>query len=139
MDGCDGGWRVDGCGGGRVKGTWMAVWRKGRGWVAAVEGRWRVGGCGGGWMVDGCGGGWIGSWRGVGDCGEGWWLWCRKGGRGRGRVVVVEGGGCGGRWVEGGWLGGGWMDVMECGCGGEWVAVDGRPWWKVGGREGGWG
>ena len=61
------------------------------------------------------------------------------------RVVVVEGGGCGGRWVAG-WrvdgYGGGWVTVVEGewmlwknvgGCGGQWL------WLKEGGCGRGWG
>ena len=45
---------------------------------------------------------------------------------------MVEGGGCCGRWVAGwrvGGYGGGWVTVVK----------DGRPWWKVGSRDGEWG
>ena len=34
----EGGWRVDGCGEGKVEGGWL-WWREGGGWMAVVEGR----------------------------------------------------------------------------------------------------
>ena len=108
MAAAEGGWRVGSCGGVKVDGGWLRwreggwlrwreggggwggegkveggwlQWREGGGWVAAVEGRWRVGGCSGGkveggWLQWREGGGWVaaveGRWR-VGDCRWSWW------------------------------------------------------------------
>ena len=69
----EGGWRVDGCGGGKVEGRWL-WWREDGGWMALLEGGWMAA-AEGGWRVEGVveGDGWLWGRRVV--VWEEGWLW----------------------------------------------------------------